>query len=100
MTGSPRLASTFPAPEDGRCAPYCHLRQWARDLDPYVLPRAQFGGHILLPPVPMSVCVCVDIYIYGNSQKNSSQAALRRKYDRVLTFVDLLTCVRYRPRRA
>jgi hypothetical protein len=58
MTGSPRLASTFPAPEDGRCAPYCHLRQWARDLDPYVLPRAQFGGHILLPPVPMCVCVC------------------------------------------
>ena len=58
VTGSPRLASTFPAPEEGRCAPYCDLRQWARDLDPYVLPRAQFGGHILLPPVPMCVRVC------------------------------------------
>ncbi len=47
-----RLADSFPAPEDGLCAPNCHLRQWSRDLDPYVLPRAQFGGHILLPPVP------------------------------------------------
>jgi len=29
-----------------------YVYQWSRDLDPYVLPRAQFGGHILLPPVP------------------------------------------------
>jgi hypothetical protein len=54
MTGSERLASSLPAPELGTCAPYCSLRLWSRDLDPYVLPRAQFGGHLLSAPVPTS----------------------------------------------
>ena len=49
-------ASTAPAPrEDGRCrAPECFGRSSARVLDPYVLPRAQFGTHALPTPVPTS----------------------------------------------
>ena len=54
LRGGRILASSLPAAESGACAGNCADRQWSRDLDPYVLPRAQFGGHVLPPPVPIT----------------------------------------------